>query len=71
MEKMLDFDIKISKAFLTNLCVCVCPVFVCVCVCVRVSGVSVCVCVFLFFYPGEDFNLNTHRLVGTRVTVGT
>ncbi len=26
----------------------------------------VCVCVYRFIYPGEDFNLNTHRLMGTR-----
>ncbi len=42
-------------------CVCVC---VCECVCV-------CVCVYRFIYPGGDLNLNTHRLMGTRVTVGT
>ncbi len=36
---------------------------VCVCQCMCVS-----VCVFLFFYPGGDFDLNTHRLMGTRVT---
>uniref|UniRef100_A0A671R595 Growth arrest-specific protein 7-like n=1 Tax=Sinocyclocheilus anshuiensis TaxID=1608454 RepID=A0A671R595_9TELE len=27
------------------------------------------VCVYLFFYSGGDLNLNTHRLMGTRVTV--
>ncbi len=32
---------------------------------------SVCVCVYRFIYPGRDLNLNTHRLMGTRVTVGT
>ncbi len=37
---------------------------VCVCVCV-------CVCVYRFIFPGGDLNLNTHRLMGTRVTVGT
>ncbi len=37
---------------------------VCVCVCV-------CVCVYRSIYPGGDLNLNTHRLMGTRVTVGT
>ncbi len=48
-------------------CVCVC-VRVCVCVCVRVC---VCVCVYRFIYHGGDLNLNTHRLMGTLVTVGT
>ncbi len=28
-------------------------------------------CVYRFIYPGVDLNLNTHRLMGTRVTVGT
>ncbi len=28
-------------------------------------------CVYLFLYHGGDLNLNTHRLMGTRVTVGT
>ncbi len=32
---------------------------------------SVCVSVCLFLYTGGDLNLNTHRLVGTCVTVGT
>ncbi len=39
---------------------------VCVCVCV-----CVCVSVYRFIYPGGDVNLNTHRLMGTRVTVRT
>ncbi len=33
--------------------------------------VCVCVCTYLFLYPGGDLNLNTHRLMGTCVTVGT
>ncbi len=37
---------------------------VCVCVCV-------CVCVYRFISPGGNLNVNTHRLMGTRVTVGT
>ncbi len=30
------------------------------------ESVCVCVCVYRFIYPGEDLNLNTHRLMGTR-----
>ncbi len=33
--------------------------------------VCLCVCVCLFLYTGGDLNLNTHRLMGTCVTVGT
>ncbi len=33
--------------------------------------VCVCVCVYRFIYHGGDLNLNTHRLMGTLVTVGT
>ncbi len=46
-----------------SVCVCVCE-RECVCVCV-------CVCVYRCIYPGGVLNLNTHRLMGTRVTVGT
>ncbi len=31
---------------------------------------KVCVCVYRFIYSGGDLNLSTHRLMGTRVTVG-
>ncbi len=31
----------------------------------------VCVCVYRLIYPGGDLNRNTHRIIGTRVTVGT
>ncbi len=43
--------------------VCVCGV-VCVVCCVSVYRTG-------FIYPGGDLNLNTHRLMGTRVMVGT
>ncbi len=33
--------------------------------------VCVCVCVYRFISPGGNLNVNTHRLMGTRVTVGT
>ncbi len=37
-----------------------------------IQYVCVCVCIlYRFIYPGGDLNLNTHRLMGTRVTVGT
>ncbi len=39
-------------------------IYMCVCVCV-------CVCMYRFIYHGGDLNLNTHRLMGTLVTVGT
>ncbi len=37
------------------------------------ARVCVCVCVYVyrFIYHGGDLNLNTHRLMGTLVTVGT
>ncbi len=41
-----------------------------VCVCTPMC-VSECVCVCLFLYTGGDLILNTHRLMGTCVTLGT
>ncbi len=47
----------------------------CVCVCVcgerERERERECVCVYRFIYHGGDLNLNTHRLMGTLVTVGT
>ncbi len=51
------------------MCECV-RVSVCVRVCVRVCE-CVRVSVYRFIYHGGDLNLNTHRLMGTLVTVGT
>lgn len=35
------------------------------------SSLCVCVCVFLFIYSGGDFDMTTHKPVGTRFPVGT
>ncbi len=51
--------------------VCVCArAHVCVYLCVCAFA-FVCLCVCVFLYTSGDINLNTHRLMGTCVTVGT
>uniref|UniRef100_A0A672MN61 Periostin-like n=1 Tax=Sinocyclocheilus grahami TaxID=75366 RepID=A0A672MN61_SINGR len=60
VTRVIEGDPSITKVTRVIEALCV----YCVCVCV-------CVCVYWFIYPGGDLNLTTHRLMGTRVTVGT